>query len=107
METEKKKRSKPKTENVRSSLTNGPEAVMIPAPDRIAYSEQVKINIGDYESREVFFSYSSNLQEGEDFETAAVRVKTAVRQQLHKYERKIRALTREFVDFDTKGKNIV
>lgn len=72
--------------------------------DRISYGESVKINIGDYESREVYMSYSSNIKEGETFDKAIDRVNSKVKRRLEKFEKKVRIASQDDVDFETESK---
>jgi len=73
-------------------------------PDRVTYSEAVKINIGDYESRDVHISFSSEIKEGETFQKAVSRTKVRVQKELLKREREIRQSSVENVDFETMNK---
>lgn len=73
-------------------------------PDRIVVSESTRVNIGDYEHREVFISLASDFQEGETFDEAYARVATQVMKKVRTREKKYRMKSREFVDFDTKAK---
>lgn len=72
--------------------------------DRISYSEDVKINIGDYESRSVHISYSTDVRDDESVKAAIARAKGRVRKSLYHYEKRIRLSSAEFVDFNTKEK---
>ena len=72
--------------------------------DRITYSESVKINIADYESRDVFLSYSTDVQPKETVEEAVVRAKKIVVEQMGKVEKVIRKKSRTMVEFDTMAK---
>lgn len=72
--------------------------------DRLSYSEGVKINIGDYESRDVHISYSSDVTDGEKVVDAFKRVKKVVRNRLHKEEKQMRLDAEGAVDFNTMGK---
>ena len=73
-------------------------------PDRVTYSESVKINIGDYESRDVFLSYATDVAEGETVQDAVVRSKNIVIASIKKTESIIRKKSAKFVDFQTKKK---
>ena len=103
MEKEERKKRKKVKKSVSGVECDGNRQ----APDRVAYSETVKINIGDYEHREVFFSYSSAVREDETTDDAEKRVTRRVRKKLRAYEKKIRIQSREWTDFDTTAKNIV
>lgn len=72
--------------------------------DRITYSEQVKVNIGDYESRDVFVSYSTDVQGSETPDQTVARAKRIVVEQVRKVEKVIRKKSATFVEFDTKAK---
>lgn len=71
---------------------------------RIVYSESVRVNIGDYEGRDLFLSYQDTTQEGETPDQAFTRIKNFVRKKLYAAEKRHRLSSREFVDFDTKAK---
>ena len=93
---------------------------LINQSERISYYENIKINIGDYESKECGISYSFdaagrrfanisksssvNKKNGETFEDAVERAAKKVRKALKKQEKRIRLASQEFVDFDTKEK---
>lgn len=68
--------------------------------DRLSYSEAVKVNIGDYESRSVHISYSSDVNKGESFDDACKRVTSMVKKKLYASEKKIRESIRDNVDYD-------
>lgn len=72
--------------------------------DRISYSEGVKINIGDYESRDVHVSYSTSVKEGENTKKAISRARKTVQEKLMKFERQIRKASQDDVDFETMEK---
>ncbi len=74
--------------------------------DRVTYSETVRCNIGDYEHRDVFVSLGTNVMDGESNDDAYVRARDFVRKKLSAREKKIRTLSQEYVDFDTKAKLI-
>lgn len=69
--------------------------------DRISYSESVKVNIGDYESRDVHISYSTSVRAGEQIEDAFNRASKVVRKRLKVKEKRIRQASEEDVDFET------
>jgi len=69
--------------------------------DRISYSEGVKINIGDYESRDVHISYSTDVKRKEKPEDTIKRAKKTVQLSLKKAEKKIRKATEDDVEFET------
>jgi len=69
--------------------------------DRISYSEGVKINIGEYESRDVHISYSTNVSNREKPNDALKRARKTVQTSLMKAERKIRKASEEEVDFES------
>lgn len=92
-------------------------------PDRITYSESRTINVGNYESVQVFLSYGANIKsinrvdntatishsdslefEKENFKAAVGTVTSRVRAVLDHRERTIRKLTEDYVDFDTRAK---
>ena len=68
--------------------------------DRLLYSESVKVNIGDYESRDVHISYSSDINKDESFDDAYKRVSSMVKKKLYVSEKKIRESIRDNVDYD-------
>ncbi len=70
-------------------------------PDRISYSEGVKVAIGDYESRDVHISYSTNVNKKEKVSDAVKRAKKTVHISLRNAERKIRKNSEEEVDFES------
>lgn len=72
--------------------------------NRISYGETVKVNIGDYESRDVHISFSTDVEEDETVDQALVRARSTVRTHVTKYEKRIRLQTEEFVDFNTMAK---
>ncbi len=72
--------------------------------DRITYSESVRVNIGDYEHRDVFISLSTDVQKNESVDDAVVRAKRIVLEQLRKVETTVRKKSAKFVDFNTKSK---
>ena len=72
--------------------------------DRITYSETVRVNIGDYEHRDIFMSYATNRGPKEDRDETFKRAQLFVRKKLFGREKKIRLQSQEFVDFDTKAK---
>jgi hypothetical protein len=69
--------------------------------DRISYSEGVKVQIGDYESRDVHISYSTNVKNKEKVSDALKRAKKTVQMSLRKAEKKIRLSSEDDVDFET------
>lgn len=71
--------------------------------DKISYSEGVKINIGDYESRDVHisYSYSTNVRKKEKMIDAVKRARKKVQICLRNAEKKIREASEEDVDFET------
>ena len=73
-------------------------------PDRISYSEGVKVNIGDYESRDVHISISTDVKEGETPKKAIQRAKKEVQGRLKVLEKKIRQTSEDHVDFETMDK---
>lgn len=73
-------------------------------PDRITYSESIKINIGDFENRELVIGLTSDVRDDESFSKALDRVKKTVQKQTTKFERRIRNKTADIVDFDTRAK---
>lgn len=73
-------------------------------PPRMTYSETVRVNIGDYESRDLFMSFQDNVQPDETPDECHKRLQTFVRKKLYAAEKRHRMATREFVDFDTKAK---
>lgn len=72
--------------------------------DRITYSESIKVNIGDYESRDFFVSLSTDVQKGETVEDAILRAKKIVQPQVTRVEKKTRLQSKGNVDFDTMAK---
>lgn len=72
--------------------------------DRITYSETVRVNIGDYEHRDMFMSYNTVQEPGESIDGHFKRAQLFVRKKLLAREKKIRLQSQEFVDFDTKAK---
>jgi len=77
-----------------------------PLADRLTYSESVRINIGDYEHRDIFAAFATNLNDGESFDAAFNRARKKVTAKLYKREKKLRSSSQEFVDFETKAKLI-
>jgi len=76
-------------------------------PETLTYSEAVKVNIGDYESRDFFVCYGSvkvDIKDGETFDQAYKRARNKVRKKINSEEKKARIQSRQFVDFDTKAK---
>ncbi len=73
-------------------------------PDRITFSESVKVNIGDYESRDVFMALSTDVADDESVSDAILRAKKAVRAELYKCEKVLRSEVKSLVDFDTTAK---
>lgn len=71
---------------------------------KLTYSENVRVNIGDFEGRDLFVSYQDNVQPGETPDQCFERLKKFVRKKLYAAEKRHRMATREFVDFDTKAK---
>lgn len=69
--------------------------------DKVNYSEGVKVAIGDYESRDVHISYSTNVKKKEKVSDALKRAKKTVQLSLMKAERKIRKEAEEEVDFES------
>lgn len=69
--------------------------------DKISYSEGVKVNIGDYESRDVHVSYSTFVKDKEKPKDTIARARKVVRQELKKYERRIRKSSEEDVDHES------
>jgi len=72
--------------------------------DRVVYSESAKINTGDFESRDVFYSYSTDVQPDETVDEAYKRCRSTVRQHLANSEKRIRIKSKKDVDFDTMKK---
>ena len=70
-------------------------------PDRISYSEGVKVSIGDYEARDVHISYSTTIKEGENAKKAVSRARKVVQDKLKVCERQIRKSAQDDVDFET------
>lgn len=69
--------------------------------DRISYSEGIKVNIGDYESRDVHVSYSTDVKSKEKSSDAIKRARKTVQISLRNAERKIRKDSEEEVDFES------
>lgn len=42
-------------------------------PDRVSYSFGLKVNLGNFESASIHASFSTDVKEGEDFDTAVRR----------------------------------
>jgi len=100
MEKQKKSGSKRVEGNVsHMEFEEGQEA-----SDRISYSEKVRINIGDYEHREVFFGYSIKIKDDEKLEDAEKRAVIPVRKRVKAFEKRIRRQVKHLVDFDTMAK---
>jgi len=72
--------------------------------DRVSYSESVKVNIGDYESRDIHISYSSDVGKDEDFNSAFIRVSKKVKKRLEICEYKIRNAVKDNVDYEIDDK---
>ena len=96
MEGKNKQRKKSK-EKTSSKVVDG----LLP---RMTYSESSRVNVGDYEHRELFMSYQDNVLEGETPDECFARLKSLVRKKLYAAEKRHRMASREFVDFDTKAK---
>jgi len=64
----------------------------------------VRVNIGDYEHRDIFMSYATAKDPNENIDDTFKRVQLFVRKKLLGREKKIRMQSQEFVDFDTKAK---
>lgn len=73
-------------------------------PDRISYSQTVRVNIGDYEHQDVFISYQTDVREKESPQKAFLRAKKLVKVEMKKVEKTIRKKSEPFVDFDTTTK---
>jgi hypothetical protein len=72
--------------------------------DRITYGETVKVNIGNYESRDIFISLSTDVESSETVDQAIVRARKIIKPHVVEQERRIRKRMRKFVDFDTMSK---
>ncbi len=72
--------------------------------DRVTYSETVKVNVGNYESKDIFVSFSTDLNPGESVEDALKRARAEVTPRVEALEQRLRKRTRRFVDFDTMAK---
>ena len=70
-------------------------------PSRVSYSQSVKINIGDYESKDIFLNYASDLKKGETFNQAVDRIQKIVDARILIMERKIRNQFEDNVEFQT------
>ena len=91
---EKSKRSKKKKQQEVAPL------------ERITVGETLRVNIGDYEHRDSFVSYGANVRKGETPDDAHDRAQKFVLGKLRKREKKIRSSSKEWVDFDTKAKEM-
>lgn len=69
--------------------------------DKITVSETVTVDIGDYEKRNAFASYSTTIREGETADEAYDRADKQVMKRLKKKERLIREASEDDVDFET------
>lgn len=69
--------------------------------DRISYSEGVKVNIGDFENRDVHISYSTSVKKKEKFSDAVKRARKTVQLSLRSAEKRIRESSEEDVDFES------
>jgi len=72
--------------------------------DRITYSQSIRINIGDYESNDIFVSMSTDIQKGETPDIAYKRIKKFVDKKIIIEDKKIRTSSKTFVDFKTMKK---
>jgi len=52
--------------------------------DRVSYSEGAKINVGNYESRDVHMSYTTDIKEGETTGEAMERAKEFIEEAINK-----------------------
>jgi len=73
-------------------------------PDRVSWSEGIKINIGDYESYSVNISMSTSIRPDENEVHAMGRAKQFVQKKMRIREKQIRVASRKYVDFDTMAK---
>lgn len=90
---EKKKKSKKK-----------PRIKELSEKARLTYSESARINIADYEHRDIFLSVSDEPIEGETSSECLTKLRRFVQSKLYEQERQIRRESREFVDFQTVAK---
>ena len=97
MERSKREKKKKKSEKKRKIKELSENA-------RLTYSESVKINIADYESRDIFLSVSDDPIEGETSSECLTKLRRFVQSKLYEQERQIRRESREFVDFQTISK---
>lgn len=72
--------------------------------NRLTYSETVRVNLGDYEHRDVFISFSTDVEENETNSDAYKRVRNFVQKKSNFEEKKLRNHAHKFADFDTKEK---
>lgn len=84
--------------------TNTRDANLEESVDRVTYSESVKVNIGDYESRDIFISVSTDVQKKETVDDAILRAKKIVQPQITRVEKRTRIQSKGNVDFDTMSK---
>lgn len=75
-------------------------------PDRITYSQSVRVNTGNYEHKDIFISFSTDIKDKETPDKALLRAKKFVQASSKKVERRVRATSEEFVDFNTMRKLI-
>lgn len=73
---------------------------------KVSYSESAKINIGNYESREVWSFCEVALSEGDSESEAFQLAYKTVRSKIYKLESKIREFHAKDVDYDSAGKLI-
>lgn len=67
----------------------------------VTFSECVKVNMGDYESRDAFVSCTVELEEGETIVGVGKKVRKMLRKELKVPESKMRRLSEEDVEFET------
>lgn len=83
---------------------NSRQSNPVTSVDRVTYGESVKVNIGDYESREVNLFFSTDVKDDEEFDDAIQRARSHVRKTITTCEKRIRVASQGNVDFDTKSK---
>ena len=75
--------------NIKRRKMMSKDSKVIITPDRVTFSESRKINLGNYESQDVFVSYSTDVAKGEKPEKALLRTSIVVTDILKKRVKKI------------------
>lgn len=65
------------------------------------FSESVRVNIGDYESRDAFVSCTVELDKGETTKTVGKKIRKKLRDELKVVEKRIRESSDEDVEHES------